>query len=152
MHKLNQKVPLKLGIQLEDMPHGVTRKILIPDYINMMQLHAVVQIAMGWTFNHLFQFMDTRQRPKLIASFGEIDPYEEPVPYEFEAHTILLKKHYLEGLRKKNFWYWYDFGDDWWHKISFLKPTEKEIRNFVKPLTIKSIRNTVLTGNGWDLT
>ncbi len=67
--------PIKLGIQLENMPHRVHRKLLVPDYINMMQLHAVIQIAMGWTFSHLFQFVDTRQRSKLIASFGEIDSY-----------------------------------------------------------------------------
>lgn len=122
--------PVKLGVQLENMPHGVYRKLLVPDYINMMQLHAVLQIAMGWTFSHLFQFMDTRQRPKLIASFGAFESYEEPLPYEYEAHRLLLKRDYMERIGRKNLWYWYDFGDDWWHKISFLKPTKQDLIEF----------------------
>lgn len=122
--------PIKLGIQLENMPHGVYRKLLVPEYINMMQLHGILQIAMGWTFSHLFQFVDTRQRAKLIASFGEIDSYEELPPNEFDAHRILLKRDYMKMLSRKNLWYWYDFGDDWWHKISLLKPTKQEVRGF----------------------
>lgn len=122
--------PIKLDIQLENMPHGVYRKLLVPGYINMMQLHGILQIAIGWTFSHLFQFVDTRQRPKLIASFGEIDGFEELPPNEFEAHRIQLKRDFMEMLGRKNLWYWYDFGDDWWHKISLLKPTKKELMHF----------------------
>ncbi|WP_375585404.1 plasmid pRiA4b ORF-3 family protein [Cyclobacterium xiamenense] len=122
--------PLKLGIQLENMPHGVYRKLLVPDSINMLQLHGILQLAMGWTFSHLFQFMDTRQRPKLVASFGEIDPYENLPPNEFEAHDILLKRDFMERIGKKNLWYRYDYGDDWWHKISLLKPGRRDLVEF----------------------
>ncbi|MEX2514092.1 MAG: plasmid pRiA4b ORF-3 family protein [Cyclobacteriaceae bacterium] len=130
MNNSKSLLPLKLNIQLENMPHGVFRQILVPNNINMMQLHAVIQIAMGWTFSHLFQFMDRKNNPHIIAGFGEIDPYEDMLPNEFEAHQIQLRIDYLEGLGRKSLWYWYDFGDDWWHKITVLKATKKDLQHY----------------------
>jgi hypothetical protein len=58
------------------------------------------------------------------------DEYEELPEYEIEAHKVGLKKDLIELMQRKSFWYWYDFGDDWWHKVSVLKPTKKDLSQY----------------------
>ncbi|MEM6522137.1 MAG: plasmid pRiA4b ORF-3 family protein [Bacteroidota bacterium] len=128
--------PIKLKINLENMPHSVFRRVLIPENINMMQLHFIIQISIGWEFAHLFQFSDRRYDGNIIAGIPtEYD--EEPMfstfgrrPKRQNADEIMLKMDFLEGNNKKPFWYWYDFGDDWWHKLSFQKATKKDLQVF----------------------
>lgn len=60
--------PLKLHVQFLEMPCSVERTLLVPANINMMQLHYIVQIAMGWENEHLSQFMDREERPGINAS------------------------------------------------------------------------------------
>ncbi len=125
--------PIKLKINLENMPHSVFRRILVPADINMLQLHFVVQIAMGWEFAHLFQFRDKKFEANIIAT---IPMEEDDFPFfnrrteESKADEIQLKDHFLLANQGKPFWYWYDFGDDWWHKITFQKPTKKDRESF----------------------
>ena len=123
---------VKLKINLENMPHAVYRRVLVPEDINMLQLHFIVQIAMGWEFAHLFQFCDKRSAPTIIAS---IPMEEDDLSFfgrtkESKADEIKLKDHFQLANEAKPFWYWYDFGDDWWHKITFQKPTKKDLKIF----------------------
>lgn len=122
--------PIKLRVDLQDMPHPVTRTLLVPQSIDMMQMHAVLQIAMGWTFSHLFQFMDTKNRPYIIASFGEFDLGVEIENNEYQAHIVKLKRDFMDRLGRKQLWYLYDLGDYWMHKIRIVKPTPEEIAQF----------------------
>ncbi|MFC4874930.1 plasmid pRiA4b ORF-3 family protein [Negadavirga shengliensis] len=119
--------PIKINVKLEDMPHNVFRRLLLPENTNMMQLHAVIQLAMGWEFSHLFQFSDKKYKGNIIASYGQDDGFGDFMENEKEAHLVSLKKDFLEKGERKPFWYWYDFGDDWWHKITFLKPSKKDL-------------------------
>lgn len=128
--------PIKLKINLENMPHSVFRRVLVPENVNMLQLHFIIQISMGWEFEHLFQFSDRRHDANITAGIPtEYD--EEPIfptfgrrPRKQSADKIMLKRDFLENNNKKPLWYWYDFGDDWWHKLSFQKPTKKELGTF----------------------
>ena len=79
-------VPIKIKVNLENMPHKVFRRILVPEDINMMQLHYVVQIAMGWKFAHLFQFSEKRNQPSIIVKI----PYEDEFDDFKELAKILL--------------------------------------------------------------
>lgn len=127
------KAPIKLKINLDDMPHSVYRKVLVPEDVNMMQMHYIVQIAMGWKFAHLFQFCDKKYEATTIAS---IPVEEDDFPYfggrakESKADQVKLKEDFELLYGRKPFWYWYDFGDDWWHRITFQKPTKKELELF----------------------
>ncbi|MFN6944780.1 MAG: plasmid pRiA4b ORF-3 family protein [Cytophagaceae bacterium] len=122
--------PIKLKINLEEMPYEISRKILVPHDINMMQLHYVIQLAMGWTFSHLFQFCDKKWKSSIIASYGLENDYDVFDVEETPADQVKLKSAFLEKGLGKPFWYWYDFGDDWWHKITFLKAGKKDIAEF----------------------
>ena len=124
--------PLKLKIDLEHMPYGVYRKVLVPGNINMLQLHFIIQVAMGWEFAHLFQFQDKRDEP----SFAAVIPWEED-DYMYEQYydalpvdEVMLKESFELSRDRKPFWYWYDFGDSWWHKLTFQKPTKKDLQAY----------------------
>ncbi len=125
--------PLKLKIELKDTPHKIARKVLVPDDITMYQLHLIIQDSMGWRHAHLYEFVNAKFRPSLCV--GIKDEFDEEFNMfgkakKQNAYKVLLKDVFLDKNNAKAFWYWYDFGDDWWHHISFLKNSKKDLDNF----------------------
>lgn len=90
---------------------------------------------MGWTNSHLFQFQDNAEWMEPANLTVAI-----PNPYDMddmwnqgehrEADKVTLKNVFFEERKGEPFWYWYDFGDSWWHKLTFQEPTKKELENF----------------------
>lgn len=133
--------PLKLKIELENMPFEISRIVLVPESINMYGLHVIIQNAMGWHDDHLFQFSDKKGSKSTIEISTEEPPDEDFLRENFkdlpqylysrikEMHVedTGLKEEFYEKLGKKPFFYWYDSGDYWWHKISFKKVTKKDL-------------------------
>ncbi|MFD2200146.1 plasmid pRiA4b ORF-3 family protein [Shivajiella indica] len=120
----------KLKINLENMPFNIHRKVLVPTDIDMYELHLIIQVAMGWENCHLFQFGDKKKKPKIRVQHDiDEDDLSGHHSDSFEAEELSLMEflNYTDG---KTFWYWYDFGDDWWHKISIQKVTKKELADF----------------------
>lgn len=121
----------KLKISLENLPYPCTRKLLVPWNIQMEQLHYLIQISMGWEMAHLYQFVDKKGKDQSIILVQEV--MEEfafgNVPEE-KASEFLLKDEFAEKRESQPFWYWYDFGDDWWHKVTFLKATKADLKVF----------------------
>jgi hypothetical protein len=125
--------PIKLKISLLNLPISIYRRVLVPQEVNMLQLHFIVQYAMGWQFSHLFQFSDLRERPSITVTlpWEEDDTYIYGRPIEqYKADEAELKSLFLIGRAARPFWYWYDFGDSWYHKITFQKPTKKDLAQF----------------------
>ncbi len=129
--------PYKLKIHLEHT--DIYRVVLVPADINMLQLHLICQEAMGWMMAHLFQFSDNKVNQNISAGLPE---FEDDFAFgggvkEQKADEVKLSEFY-EITNGKPFWYWYDFGDDWWHKISFQKPTKKDLELFMgEPICVK---------------
>jgi len=115
-----KKEPVKTGIPhliyqlkvtLEDISPKIWRRIQVPADISLPQLHAVLQIAMGWTNSHLHGFI--------------VDDifYTEPDPDEiggFDSNNEDERRMRLSQIAPQvgaNFVYEYDFGDSWDHKI-----------------------------------
>ncbi len=109
---------LQLKITLDNLEPAVWRRVVVSDSLTFLQLHDVIQRAIGWEDCHLHQFELTS--PRLIVGTAEPDDFmsfgddERPVP---EDKTRLADL--LAGKRKLR--YWYDFGDDWWHTIAIEK-------------------------------
>jgi hypothetical protein len=123
--------PIKLKVMLEDTPIEIYRKILVPENINMMQLHFVIQIAMGWQMAHLFQFSDKKVNYKYLVAL----PDDEIINWPGKLVGSLPEKTSLEkefGLIRNSrpFYYTYDFGDNWTHKITFLKTAVADLEVF----------------------
>lgn len=134
------KTPLKIKISLKDLPHKCERTLLVPEQINMLQLHFLIQHSFGWHNAHLFEFQDKKWKSEI--SIGV--PNDNHLDFDFietlTASDTKLKNVFIDNNASKAFWYWYDFGDDWWHRISFLKVTNKDMKAYDStPICLKAI-------------
>jgi hypothetical protein len=99
----------RLKITLKDVEPQVMRQIEVPLKIRLDRLHQVIQAAMGWTDNHLYEFQAGG------VGWGVPDPdgfYEGPLP---ASKTTL--QDVLEDVGGKTIHYVYDFGDNWDHVV-----------------------------------
>lgn len=106
-----------LEICLVDIEPYIWRRFVVPADITLDRLHDVIQIVMGWTDSHLYQFSIGKQR------------YTEYI--ESELDGLESDKYRLGNLIKKKdqgFDYVYDFGDGWLHHIT-LEDNRYDIEN-----------------------
>lgn len=109
-----KNVPMyELKITLPGLP--VWRTIMVRGDVNLGLLHAVIQVAMGWTNSHLHQFLIGSKRYSAPMSYDDMD-FGEPELDEEEA--VLMD---VVPQAKKKFLYTYDFGDSWDHYITVSK-------------------------------
>lgn len=104
---------LQLKITLDEVEPPVWRRIVVRDDLTFLQLHKIIQAAMGWQDYHLHQF--ELASPRLfIGTRSHDDPFFGDSPRMLPERGTRLAE-VLE--KKRKFRYWYDFGDDWWHTI-----------------------------------
>lgn len=96
----------QLKVALEGVKPPVWRRVLVPSAYTLEQLHEVIQISMGWTSTHLYQFRIGRDRYRGFDEDGGCDSAE---PASVRLASIANK-----GDR---FSYEYDFGDGWDHTV-----------------------------------
>ncbi len=97
---------LQIRIELEEVDPPTCRRLLIPSDIRLDKLHAVFQVAMGWTDSHLHAFTIGAKR------YGE--PVDDGFTKDLDEKKFTLAK--AVG-RDRQFRYEYDFGDDWQHQV-----------------------------------
>ncbi len=106
-------------IELEGVKPPVERTLIIPANPTFGWLHAVIQVAMGWTNSHLHQF---RFGSTLIS-----DPAFELDEDQDEKKVLDEKREKLKGHfgdDRAVLSYTYDFGDSWQHKLTISAVTE----------------------------
>lgn len=116
----------QLKIQLIDIEPAIWRRFVVPGSITLDRLHDVIQIVMGWTDNHLYDF--------LIG----VDRYTEDP--ESESDELESGDYRLENVLNQTgqpFFYRYDFGDDWAHKV-VIEDTRFHEPELIAPLTCLS--------------
>ena len=108
----------QIKITLKDIKPPVWRRLQVTNDTVLEKLHAIIQVAMGWSNSHLHQFIagDTY--------YGEPDPDYDDDVMESENGVAISQLVSGEGAR---FHYEYDFGDSWIHEILVEKilPVEK---------------------------
>jgi hypothetical protein len=94
----------------------IWRRLHVPADAKLDWLHAVLQVAMGWTNSHLHQFKvgedyysDTRHHSA---------EFEDDLPI-LEERTFTLRQ--IAPREQDAFRYEYDFGDSWEHEITVEK-------------------------------
>jgi hypothetical protein len=90
----------------------IWRRLRVPGNANLGWLHAVLQVAMGWTNSHLYHFLTSEGRYADPRQFDEMAFGEEPD--RDEAKATLMQIAPKQGGK---FRYEYDFGDSWEHNI-----------------------------------
>lgn len=98
----------RLKVTLDDVEPHVLRRIEVPLAIRLDRLHAVLQVALGWTSSHLWEF---RARD---VGWGIPDPGWDDGPHDAGKATL---RGVLEDTGVKKLTYLYDFGDGWEHTI-----------------------------------
>jgi len=100
----------RIKVVLDDVTPTVLRRLEVPLSLKLDRLHMVLQVALGWTNSHLYEF-----RFKDIG-FGVPDPdwgFGDG-PLDARKATLL---DVIEDTGVKSFKYLYDFGDGWEHSI-----------------------------------
>ncbi|CUW37113.1 conserved protein of unknown function [Magnetospirillum sp. XM-1] len=100
----------RIRIELQDIEPKIWRRVDVPLSTSLMGLHDIIQVAMGWQDEHLFDF---RVGDKIYS-----EPYPDDDMYErktYNAKSIRLKTLVERGVGQ--FLYTYDFGDNWQHDI-----------------------------------
>ena len=115
---------LQLKITLDNVEPPVWRRLVVRDDLSFLQLHKIIQAAMGWQDYHMHQF--ELASPRLFIGTQSKDDFlfgESPrmLPERTTRLADVLGK-------KRKLHYWYDFGDDWWHTIAIEKrlPAESD--------------------------
>lgn len=104
---------IRIKISLDKTNPLIWRELLVRRDITFYKLHHVIQLAMGWTNSHLFEFKIEGYRiGEIFENMEELDG----------SHIINAKETKLISLVDKEgecFKYEYDFGDGWNHTIIF---------------------------------
>lgn len=102
----------QLKIELEGISPPIWRRLQVPGDATLGWLHAVIQIAMGWTNSHLHQFI-AGDRIFSDPRF-EMNEFDEHPPVLDEHKALLMD---IAPNIRSVFRYVYDFGDSWEHII-----------------------------------
>jgi hypothetical protein len=94
----------------------IWRRLRVPGNANLGWLHAVLQVAMGWTNSHLHHFLTSDARYADPRHTEDMGFGEEPD--RDEAKATLMQVAPNTGAQ---FGYEYDFGDSWEHAITVEK-------------------------------
>ena len=138
MRDNRKNLPIKIRVALKELPHKCERVLLVPEDITMRQLHFVIQEAMSWTNSHLFEFLPEKFKASLAV--GIENDYDYIFVKTTDANKGRLKEAFLQDRVGRPFWYEYDFGDGWMHRITFLKVTSRDKEVFVGfPLCLKAV-------------
>jgi hypothetical protein len=97
----------QLRVTLRDVSPLVWRRLLVRSDTTIAQLHAVLQIAMGWEDVHLQQF---RIHGKVYGVY-----HEGGMTFADNPHTVRLADFRLR--KGERFVYEYDMGDCWQHDV-----------------------------------
>jgi hypothetical protein len=118
---------LQFKIVLQETVPEIWRRLLVRGNVNLGLLHAIIQIAMGWTNSHLHHFLIDRKRyidPELNSDGGFGDG-EKPIDEKGWPLLEVIRP----DISHFQFLYEYDFGDSWNHLIT-LERIEKESSGF----------------------
>lgn len=101
---------LVLHVELGGISPPIWRRLEVENTLTFADLHVILQTAMGWENQHLYEFIVGKQRVGPTAA-AEASWGAPMLPADEVEIGQLLG-------RRKSFRYVYDFGDDWSHRIT----------------------------------
>ncbi|MBL4771809.1 MAG: SEC-C domain-containing protein [Planctomycetes bacterium] len=104
---------LQISVFLMGHEPKIQRTLQVPSNRSLHDLHIAIQLAMGWSDNHLYIFSHKENR------YGEIQ--KEPAPNQKDSRECPLWQ--VLKTPGDELQYEYDLGDSWLHKIQLLATT-----------------------------
>ena len=97
-------------IELREIEPTLWRRVDVPLTSTLLALHDIIQVTVGWTDSHLFEFVVGDRL------YSELVPDDELVGRKiYDAAGIRLRT--LIGRGVEQLLYVYDFGDNWRHDV-----------------------------------
>ncbi len=113
-------------ITLKGSKPPIWRKVIIPADISFKRLHDTIQIAMGWTNSHLYQFQ-FKDLDLIISNIEGISIINNANNVEIkDPNSTKIDKYFTNC---DIFTYIYDFNNWWEHKIEPIR----EINDYLFP-------------------
>ena len=106
----------EVRVELKEIDPPIWRLLQVPQHATLHQLHAILQVAMGWTNSHLYLFRVGG------TVFGEPSPDWD---LKVQNSTRVTLDRLISG-GEPSFLYEYDLGDSWMHEITILRSVEAE--------------------------
>lgn len=102
----------KLKIDLVNADKNISRVILVSEDITFSYLHLNIQKAMGWENKHLYMFQVGNEYVDSDDTKESIDSQDNKIPTFTKISEMINVGD--------TFYYIYDMGDEWRHKIKVL--------------------------------
>ena len=96
-----------LKVKLLDIEPEIWRRFVVPADITLDRLHDVLQVVMGWSDAHIYEF-----------TIGKKRYTEDPEGKEDGLEGGKYRLGDLVKQKGRSFEYCYDLGDDWRHEIT----------------------------------
>ncbi|HUT90144.1 MAG TPA: plasmid pRiA4b ORF-3 family protein [Thermoguttaceae bacterium] len=133
----------------------VSRAIQIRGDQTLEDLHFAIFDAFDRYDEHLYEFQfgsrpQGRKNKRYVLPMDMEDPWFELDGAEEPAED--LTRTTIESLRlrrRMKFWYWFDFGDDWWHRIEMVDVGEPAPRHRY-PKVVKRVGKSPPQYPNWD--
>jgi hypothetical protein len=99
-------------------PEAPSRVIDIRGSQTLDKLHEAIFLAFDRDDHHMYEFQLGAKKPmdRQATRYGIVLDNEDPEEYNSENASIAALNLKV-GI---SFFYWFDFGDDWWHKVQLL--------------------------------
>src|SRR5215468_1831734 len=117
----------QIKVTLKDVKQSIWRRIQVRSDATLGELHAVIQMAMGWTNSHLHHFIVGK--PPNLRFIGAPIPYEGDDPPDEKTEGQIVISQVLSATRTKIV-YEYDFGDSWEHEVVLEKIVDAGARAY----------------------
>ena len=104
----------EIRVQLQEIEPPIWRVLRVGPQTNLIELHKILQTAMGWSNCHLHLF----EIDGIMYGDGDFD-------WDFDVEDYRgMKLDTIFRNARKSLVYVYDLGDDWQHDISLLTSVE----------------------------
>jgi hypothetical protein len=117
-------------VSLEGIRPRIWRRLRVRGRSTLHQLHVAIQVAMGWTNSHLYEFQIGEHRYTALQTLDEQDGSEDA-----RGMTVARAAANSGG----QFTYLYDFGDGWLHAVS-IEGTEPKRSGEIYPYCLAGER------------
>lgn len=102
----------RIRVELMHTSPPVWRRVEVAGDLSLLQLHEVMQAAMGWVNSHLhcFRTGNDADSVEFITEFGRSEGDEGPLENDVRLDQVV-------SAAEDRLWYDYDFGDGWTHEL-----------------------------------